>query len=1180
LLIIAERFCYTSIYKLNYLSTLTIQSIFRLYRIIHILVFLLIGVGAYAQSHNNRRLKRYSEISDTIKLDTLSIIPRSCFIIDDKGSVIDSSHYVINYPKAFLITNRKFKNSNFKSITVTYRVFPISFLKVYFNKDWRKLVSSDSLLGAASKRYVAKANTSKPFGDNIEASGSISRGISFGSNQDAVVSSGLNLQISGTIDNNINIDGAISDKTIPFQPQGNTQRLEEFDRIYLRAYNSKFEVQAGDVEIRSGGSSFLRYNRNVQGLALDIHNIFLSKDDSTRVQASASVAKGKFSRNAFIGVEGNQGPYKLTGVEGETYIIVIAGSERVYIDGTLLTRGETNHYTIDYNTAELTFTPLMRITGSSRISIEFEYTERSYARFLITSGVEQQIGKTAIRVNAFSEQDGKNQPVDQEMGDDQVELLKGIGDRIDEAFTPQVDSAGFNPEKIMYEKRDTSVNTTVYSIYRYSTNPMTSHFVINFSYLGEGKGNYIPKYSSANGRAYVWVAPVNGKPSGSYEPVKILVTPKRKQMASLFIEKKFSNSDFISTELAFSRNDINTFASIDKSNDVGEAIRIAFKKSLNSDSIRSAWVFGNGAITSTNFTFVDRYRPVEFERDWNIGYPLNGGDEKELSGGFGFKSRRWLITETSQGLRVGKDYEGFKNSISWGYKTSKFSNELEFSNLASSDSLKTAHFNRIRVKTKITMNGLVAGISLEGEDNSQRLVGSERALPSSFRWMQSELGIGLPDSLPRMVGFTYKYRKDWKSPDSLLRLYSYSQDFGLKARLAKNQNSRLSLYAGYRLFNPVDSTLSKSAIRENTILGRLDYYFAVAKGFITSNLAYEIGSGLEPKYQFYYVEVSAGQGVYTWNDYNANGIKELDEFEIAAFKDEAKYIRINLPSNQYISVNNNALSAQFDFRPENLIKDTSVFSIFTKKLSDQFSYSTRQRNSFADFSKSINSLRYDVYDTNVVSVTSNFRNSIAFNRFSRAFGAEWINSRSAAKGIQANGYEMAKVRSNQLIVWVGISSGFSLRLNYFVDRKIQESEFFQQRGYNIKRSTPALKLRYSGMLGFNAELGYEYEYAENVKGLEINKTQTISAEMSYSIRSKSWINIKSDISKIDFNGGLGTPLEYEFLRGFKPGTNATWELSYRRKISTYFEMNIGYNGRRIATGNVVHTGSMEVRAVF
>jgi hypothetical protein len=46
----------------------------------------------------------------------------------------------------------------------------------------------------------------------------------------------------------------------------------------------------------------------------------------------------------FTGVEGSQGPYKLKGQNGELYVLVISGSERVYVNGLLLERGENNDY--------------------------------------------------------------------------------------------------------------------------------------------------------------------------------------------------------------------------------------------------------------------------------------------------------------------------------------------------------------------------------------------------------------------------------------------------------------------------------------------------------------------------------------------------------------------------------------------------------------------------------------------------------------------------------------------------------------------------------------------------------------------------------------------------------------------------------------------------------------------
>jgi hypothetical protein len=39
--------------------------------------------------------------------------------------------------------------------------------------------------------------------------------------------------------------------------------------------------------------------------------------------------------------------------------------------------------------------------------------------------------------------------------------------------------------------------------------------------------------------------------------------------------------------------------------------------------------------------------------------------------------------------------------------------------------------------------------------------------------------------------------------------------------------------------------------------------------------------GTIPQQEFTYLEVGGRTGVYTWNDYNNNGIQELQEFEVA-----------------------------------------------------------------------------------------------------------------------------------------------------------------------------------------------------------------------------------------------------------------------------------------------------------
>ena len=79
---------------------------------------------------------------------------------------------------------------------------------------------------------------------------------------------------------------------------------------------------------------------------------------------------------------------------------------------------------------------------------------------------------------------------------------------------------------------------------------------------------------------------------------------------------------------------------------------------------------------------------------------------------------------------------------------------------------------------------------------------------------------------------------------------------------------------------------------ENSLIGRIEYNFKAWKNALQWSTFYEVGSGLEQKREFLYIQVNSGQGIYTWIDYNEDGIKDFNEFEIAQFVDQADYIRV------------------------------------------------------------------------------------------------------------------------------------------------------------------------------------------------------------------------------------------------------------------------------------------------
>ena len=215
----------------------------------------------------------------------------------------------------------------------------------------------------------------------LDYSGSFARGITFGNNQDVVVNSTFNLQMSGKLQNDVEVTASVTDNNIPIQPEGNTQQLQEFDKVFIRLAKNKQSLIMGDYELFRPDSYFMNFYKKLQGGSYA--GGFTLGGGMLNTSLSLAVAKGIYAKQDIAVLEGNQGPYKLHGNNGETFIIILAGTERVYIDGQLLIRGADNDYVIDYNSGEITFMPRRIITKDKRVNIEFEYSDKSYFRSLV-----------------------------------------------------------------------------------------------------------------------------------------------------------------------------------------------------------------------------------------------------------------------------------------------------------------------------------------------------------------------------------------------------------------------------------------------------------------------------------------------------------------------------------------------------------------------------------------------------------------------------------------------------------------------------------------------------------------------------------------------------------------------------------------------------------------------------
>lgn len=66
----------------------------------------------------------------------------------------------------------------------------------------------------------------------------------------------------------------------------------------------------------------------------------------------------------------------------------------------------------------------------------------------------------------------------------------------------------------------------------------------------------------------------------------------------------------------------------------------------------------------------------------------------------------------------------------------------------------------------------------------------------------------------------------------------------------------------------------------------------------------------------------------------------------------------------------------------------------------------------------------------------------------------------------------------------------------------------------------------------------------------------------------------------DFKGDTNTPVAYQMLEGLQAGKNYTWNLLFNRKLNSFLNLNLNYLGRNSENSKTIHTGSVQLRAVF
>ncbi|MCH7784597.1 MAG: hypothetical protein IIB06_04155 [Bacteroidetes bacterium] len=1139
---------------------------------LYLFLFMVFVVGViFAQdSPSNYRSKKIA-VSDTIVLDSVPINPKGFQILDKKGIPLDTLNYIVNFQKGFIVFSDKIINKT-DSVTVNYLRYPKFLTRDYFLLDPKIIVENT---GDIDKLYTLQESTNKneftPF-EGLNTLGSISRGITIGNNQNAVVNSELDLQITGKLSEKVSIRASIQDANIPTQEAGYSQSLDEFDQIFIELYSDNWNIRAGDVELQNQKSFFGNFTKKVQGISLR-GTLNQGNGAKTTAFASGALVRGVFSRSEFLGQEGNQGPYKLVGPNGELFILIVSGSERVYINGLLLARGENNDYVIDYNAGEIKFNPTYPITANMRITVEYQFTDRNYTRFIGNGGGNYTSDKLDIGVYIYSESDAKNQPLQQNLSEEQVAILKAAGDDITLMTAPSAVPDTFSENKILYKKE--ILNGI--DIFVFSNNPEDELFNVRFTLLGSGMGNYIISDDNAINRIFVFVSPVNGVLQGDYEPIIQLKAPVKIQVGGVNGSYHPSEKTNISFELAGSNNDLNLFSDIDNGDNDGFAGRFLARQTLfkPSDSLKLD-AFASIDYINKDFRTIERLYSVEFNRDWNLDPETSEmGNQRFLITGLEFSSQKiGSVQYEYQNLDISENFKGTRHVLGSNLYFGNFKIYNYGSYLESNEDVSDSKFFRAYNTVTYSFNKAWIGGKLNLENNQVRVVANDSLTPMSQKYNSYEIYTGVGDSSKVFVEVGYQFRINDSIRNSVLKKVSTSNTYFLKSRIIKSANAQLSLYANYRKLN--DEINSDND--EQFLNSRLLYTQSLLKGGIQINSVLESNNGVIPQQEFTYVKVEPGEGIYVWNDYNNNGIQELEEFDVAQYPDEAEYVRILLPNQVFIKIRENVFSQILTLNPKQW-ETKEGFRRFLSHFYNQSSYILDRKVRRQNDVFNINPFKDGGDDE--LGLVKNFRNAFYFNRGKQHFTTNYTYLSSSSRNFLSVGLTENNLESHQLNFNHKVWESWLLNLKASLGSNESISENYASRNFKLDSYDINPKISYLLNAQTRFDIFYKFLNEENLLGeKERLEQQKLGFSFAYSQAQK--ISIQGEFNYIEnvFSGSAFSPVAYQMLEGLQPGTNFTWQLLFQKKITKYLDANFSYFGRKSESTSTVHTGTIQLRAYF
>lgn len=1073
-------------------------------------------------------------------------------------------------------------SKNVFTLEIQYYALPFQFENLYRKREL--LIQRDSLRGDSLliSTPTSPMNLENIFGSDLQKSGYLGRGITIGSNRDLTVNSGFRMQLNGKLAPDVHIIASLTDENTPIQPEGNTQTLQEIDKVFVQVNSPILSGTFGDFNLQFSGSEFGSLNRKVKGFR---GAVSLEGFESEGAYAST---RGRFHSVQFNGIDGVQGPYRLTGKNGEQHLVVIAGSERVYVNGMQMERGESNDYIIEYGNGEITFKSRRFITSYSRITIDFEYADRKYARDFFAARASQNFLSDALRISASfaREADDPDTPIDMTLTAEQKYILAQAGNDQTKASQDGVTYVGYDTASMRgagsYSRQIDSTGSGSILYYQFNPGADSATYDVYFSYVGFGKGDYIKK--SVGNFYYA------GRNAGEYAPIRILAFPQLRHIGTLASHIQPVAGLSIVSEVAFSDFDQNRLSGIDDGANDDVAFHTACKLAPTR-LLAGAMDLGVAEFqlrfrqTNRDFNPLERMNEIEFNRRWNLSQrDLASEIIKEAM--FGYQpiqpvQLRGSFGKINRGLFSSERIEGSAAVLGDSIPTLHYAIEA----ITSEDMRETVRASWIRQRGDLeyTYSLFTPFVKFEEEKKQSRSGAVDTLNEDSFSFLDIQSGIRLQEFYHMTLSASVGKRDENNFSRGSLRPVSSSllQQYNWRLREWNSISSSVNVIIRDKKYS--DEFLSSGNKDFQNILTKIQLRVSPFNRGIDADAYYEVSTERTAKLEALFLPRPLGLGDRKYvSDRNNNGIVDDSDFDPALYGD-GDWIKILVPGDQLFPVLDLKSSVRFRLTPARWMTSTDGFFHSTMKILSTETFLRIEE-------KSTREPTSDIY----------------FLRLSH-----FLNDSTTLRGLQTLTQDVFVFENDPTV---------SFRLRFDERRSFSQFALQNETGYRREYS-------FRSRTRFIDEIGFQIDYARTQDNLDVSAQSTrarnissdvFSFDLSYrpqrNIEIGFIVGLKSSVddypvipitaelniqtiranfsfagqgrARIEFERAEAllrnatTYFPYELTDGRTEGQNWVLRCNADYRVTNFLQATLSYLGRFEGTRAAIHTARAEVKTYF